>query len=155
MSWYHDTFSMMYWYSYTLYWAISIVMSSVGAILQFYHHHAICDWICKKGSCMHNCKYLEIWYSSIETWHLHACEMRLSGQISRVTRKLYVSKSLKYIYIYTCVTLESLDKFIGSLASCTQGVSKFVLLLMNCTQALNKFIEPFASCTRAHVLMHL
>ena len=44
------------------------------------------------------------------------------------------------IHIYMHVTLESLNKFIGSLASCTQGLNKFVGLL--------------ASCMRAHDLMH-
>ena len=51
------------------------------------------------------------------------------------------------IYMYTHVSLESLDKFIGSLASCMQGMNKFVLLLVSCTCALNKYVEPFASCT--------
>ena len=67
------------------------------------------------------------------------CDMQFSVQISCATRELNMSKLLKYIYIYTHVTLELLDKFIGSLESCMRG--------------LDKFIEPLVSCTLAHDLM--
>ena len=82
----------------------------------------------------------------------------VTRQIPCVTPKLHTSKLHKQIiklHIYTRVTLEELDKFIGSLMSCTQDVNKFVLLLASCMRAMNKFIEPFASCTRVHDLMNL
>ena len=92
--------------------------------------------------------YSRLWYSSIKTWHLHACDTRVSEQISHKTRKIIK------IYVYTHVTLESLNKFIVSLASCTRVQNKFVRLLVCCTQALNKFVGPLVNCTQAHDLMH-
>ena len=82
-----------------------------------------------------------MWYATL--WTNFSCNSRVTWE-----------QTIK-IYIYMRVTLESLDKFIGSLARCTQGVNKFILLLTSYTRALNKFVEPFASCTRVHDLMNL
>ena len=93
-------------------------------------------------------------YSSFYTWHfIHMwhesfwtnflCHLQDSHE-----------KIIK-IYIYTLVTLESLNKFTWSLVNCTQGLSKFVRLLVSCMRVLNKFAGPLISCMQAHDLMHL
>ena len=72
---------------------------------------------------------------------------------SACKQKTYVAAQFK-LDIYTHVTLDSLNKFIRSLASCMRGLNKFIRLLLNCMLALKKFVGPLASCMRAHDLMH-
>ena len=62
-----------------------------------------------------NLTFTHVWHTNL--WTNFLCH-------SRVTCEQIIK-----IYIYTCVTLEFLNKFIGSLRSFTQGVKKFVLLL--------------------------
>ena len=87
-----------------------------------------------------NMTFTCMWHKNF--WTNFSCHSRVSHE------------QIIKIYIYTHVTLESLDKFIRSLASCTQSLNKFDGLLACCTQALNKFVGPLTSCTRAHDLMH-
>ena len=90
-------------------------------------------------SCKHNFSWLAtvqlnlnltftcVWHENI--WTNFLCHSQVShDQIIKM-------------YIYTCVTLESLNKFIRS--------------LMNCMQVLNKFVGPLTSCMQVHDLMHL
>ena len=87
-----------------------------------------------------NLTFTRLWHTSF--WTNFSCHSQITHE-----------QTIK-IYIYTCVTLELLSKFIRSLASYKQGLIKFVGLLASCTRALNKFVEPLVSCTQAHDLMH-
>ena len=86
-----------------------------------------------------NLTFTRVWHENF--WTNFLCHSRVSCE------------QIIKIYIYMHVTLESLNKFIGSLMSCLQGLNKFVRLLTNCTWALNKLIGPLVSCIRAYDLM--
>ena len=104
---------------------------------------------CLRNCCIHhrystaqfNLTFTHVWH--VNFWTNFSCH-------SWVTCEQIIK-----IYIYTHVTLDSLNKFIGLLMSCTRGLNKFVGLFASCTQALNKSVEPLASYTWAHDLMHL
>ena len=117
-----------------------LLKTAIAPIISWSHHVSLVNPMGYMVQLNLNLTFTLVWKATF--WTDFLCHLR-------VTRKQIIK-----IYIYMHVTLESLNKFIGSLTSCTQGVNKFVLLLASCTQALNKFVEPFASCTQVHELMH-
>ena len=58
-----------------------------------------------------NLTFTRVWHKSL--WTNFSCHLQVSRE------------QIIKIYIYTCVTLELLNKFIWSLASCTRGLNKF------------------------------
>ena len=88
-----------------------------------------------------NLRFTRVWHESF--WTTFSCHLWVSH------------KQIIKIYIYTRVTLESLSKLTGSLASSTQVLNKFVGLLVSSTQALNEFVVLLVSCMWTHDLMNL
>ena len=90
---------------------------------------------------------------------IHTVQLNLNLTFTRVWHTNFWTNFLchlwvtheKIIKIYICmrVTLESLNKFIGSLLSCTWSEQIYLAT----RELQNKFVEPLTSCTRAHDLI--